>query len=223
MKILSSILPIVVMLQALCGGYTLERTPTKAEIELLSRMVGAGERVYTPLAVSTQVVAGKNYKFRCTYKDEANNVTGSCNIIVYTDLNGNSTLTDIVLLDPRSVSADDFESLVCSGAVQILDCRTAGEYAEGHIDGALLADVKLDSFRETACGLLDKHAPVAVYCRSGKRSLLACSILLDAGFEEVYNLETGIIGWKEAGKPVTPSTEQRTSTCIAKCPARDPS
>ena len=100
----------------------------------------------------------------------------------------------------RSLSAEKFSELV-QGDVQILDARTAEEYAEGHIKGAVLADVKMNNFREVAETKLSKDSPVAVYCRSGRRSLTACDILSKDGYM-VYNLKTGIIGWQEAGLPV---------------------
>lgn len=100
----------------------------------------------------------------------------------------------------KSLSAAKFSELI-RGDVQILDARTAGEYAEGHIGGAVLADVTMDNFREVAVSKLSKDSPVAVYCRSGRRSLTACDILSKEGYS-VYNLKTGIIGWQEAGLPV---------------------
>ena len=38
-----------------------------------------------------------------------------------------------------------------------------------------------------------------VYCRSGKRSYAACEIMKDLGFKNVYNLESGYMGWFENG------------------------
>lgn len=101
----------------------------------------------------------------------------------------------------RSLSAEKFSDTIATG-VQILDVRTAEEYAEGHIEGALQADVKMDNFRDVALSKLTKGSPVAVYCRSGRRSLIACEILSKEGFK-VFNLKTGIIGWQEAGLPVS--------------------
>lgn len=100
----------------------------------------------------------------------------------------------------KSLSAAKFSNLI-HGDIQVLDARTAEEYAEGHIEGAILADVKMGNFREVAVSKLSKDSPVAVYCRSGRRSLMACDILSKEGYK-VYNLKTGIIGWQEAGLPV---------------------
>ena len=107
MKIFSLILSAFLLLQTLCGGYTGERVPTKAEIAIFNKVVGVGETRYTPLAVSTQVVAGTNYKFRCSYEDKVHNVSGNCNIVIYNDLQGNCTLTSIDPLEPENVSAEE--------------------------------------------------------------------------------------------------------------------
>ena len=100
----------------------------------------------------------------------------------------------------KSLSAAKFSNLI-QGDTQVLDARTAEEHAEGHIEGAILADVKMDNFKEVAVSKLSKDSPVAVYCRSGRRSLTACDILSKEGYK-VYNLKTGILGWQEAGLPV---------------------
>ena len=113
-----------------------------------------------------------------------------------------------------NVAADEFEKLIAADNVQVLDCRTIEEYEEGHIQGAVLADVKLENFTEVASGLLSKDAPVAVYCRSGRRSVTACELLSKAGYGKLYNLETGIIGWKEAGKAVCQRDSTQSKTLV---------
>jgi rhodanese-related sulfurtransferase len=40
-----------------------------------------------------------------------------------------------------------------------------------------------------------KDKEVIVYCRSGRRSMLACQILDQMGFKDTYNLEGGILAW----------------------------
>ena len=84
---------------------------------------------------------------------------------------------------------------------QLIDVRTLQEYTEGHLSGATLMDIKDITFA-TLIQRLDKTRPVFVYCRSGKRSLDAAKILNKNKFKTVYNLEGGIISWKEQGKTV---------------------
>lgn len=99
-------------------------------------------------------------------------------------------------------NVDGFEKFVADSRVQLLDVRTAEEYAEGHLDQALNIDVNQSSFLTDATARLDKNRPVAVYCRSGKRSTRAAGMLAEQGYQ-VVNLVGGIIAWKADGKPVT--------------------
>ena len=103
----------------------------------------------------------------------------------------------------ESVTADEFENALYDGHVQLLDVRSADEYAQGHIANAENVDVQQSDFIEKAQAKLDHTNPVYVYCRSGKRSMLAAQKLVKAGFK-VVNLRDGIVGWEDAGKPVLP-------------------
>jgi rhodanese-related sulfurtransferase len=84
---------------------------------------------------------------------------------------------------------------------QLVDVRTLTEYDEGYLPGAILIDIKEPSF-VSLIQQLDRTRPVFVYCRSGKRSMDAANILEKNKFKKVYNLEGGIIAWKEKGKKV---------------------
>lgn len=96
-----------------------------------------------------------------------------------------------------------FEQIIADTAKVIrLDVRTAEEYAEGHIDGAMNIDVLKDDFKDNAITRLPKDKTIAVYCRSGKRSKKAAGILAKQGFN-VIELDCGYIGWTKADKPVT--------------------
>lgn len=102
----------------------------------------------------------------------------------------------------RSVSVEDFESLIADVNVIRLDVRTAEEYAEGHIALAWNIDVKEADFEQKSSTILDKGKTIAVYCRSGNRSKKACDILTQNGYK-VVELSSGIMGWLNAGKAVT--------------------
>lgn len=103
----------------------------------------------------------------------------------------------------ESVTADEFENALYDGHVQLLDVRSVEEYAQGHIANAENIDVQQPDFIDKAQAMLDHTNPVYVYCRSGKRSMLAAQKLVKAGFK-VVNLRDGIVGWEDAGKPVLP-------------------
>ena len=107
---------------------------------------------------------------------------------------------DKQLLAPySSVNVDEFQSLIADPNVQLLDVRTQEEFDEGHIAGAMLVDVNDSAFVEKAIAVLDVQRPVAVYCRSGRRSARAASLLTENHFK-VTNLNGGVMAWQDAGK-----------------------
>ena len=75
----------------------------------------------------------------------------------------------------------------------ILDVRTEEEFAQGHIEGAML--IPDDEIMEKAEGILtDKSQQILVYCRSGRRSKNAASQLVELGYTNVKEFG-GIIDW----------------------------
>lgn len=102
----------------------------------------------------------------------------------------------------ENADVEAFAQLVSNSGVQLLDVRTPEEYTEGHLEGATNIDVNRPDFAEYAKGRLDTARPVAVYCRSGRRSANAAGLLAAEGFT-VTNLKGGIMAWKEKGQRVT--------------------
>ena len=82
---------------------------------------------------------------------------------------------------------EEVDKLPKDGSVTLLDTRTVGEYAGGHIDG--FTNIPVDQLRERL-GELDKSKPVYVICQSGLRSYIACRILSGYGFT-CYNFSGG--------------------------------
>jgi len=76
----------------------------------------------------------------------------------------------------------------------LLDVRTPMEHQIVHIPNSILIDINNPKFAQEV-DKLDKNKSYYVYCRSGNRSFHAGNYMLEAGFEKVYNLEPGIIGW----------------------------
>ena len=107
---------------------------------------------------------------------------------------------DKLMLTPyASVNVDEFQTLIANPNVQLLDVRTQEEFDEGHIAGAMLVDVNDSTFVEKAVAVLDPQREVAVYCRSGRRSARAASLLTENHFK-VTNLDGGVLAWQDAGK-----------------------
>lgn len=93
-----------------------------------------------------------------------------------------------------SVDAATFAVEMAREGVQLVDVRTPAEFAEGHIPGAVNMDVNGAEF-DTQIATLDAERPVALYCRSGRRSKLAADKVAKAGYE-VVELDGGILSWE---------------------------
>ncbi|HRY77613.1 MAG TPA: rhodanese-like domain-containing protein [Candidatus Izemoplasmatales bacterium] len=77
--------------------------------------------------------------------------------------------------------------------VILVDVRTLEEFAAGHIEGAIL--LPLASISAQASTVIpDKKAIYIIYCRSGNRSAQAVDLLVEMGYETLYDMG-GIIDW----------------------------
>ena len=84
----------------------------------------------------------------------------------------------------------------------VLDVRTPEEFAEGHLEGAVLVDFYAADFAEQLAAL-DTDVPYLVYCRSGNRSGQALGVMEQLGFASAVDVDGGIVAWADAGFPVT--------------------
>ena len=83
----------------------------------------------------------------------------------------------------------------------LLDVRDKSEYQEGSLPGAvslpysqIVEDrAKLEKYRQR---------PVIVFCKNGQQGARTCSILRKQGFENIYNLDGGLLAWRTANMPV---------------------
>lgn len=87
------------------------------------------------------------------------------------------------------------EGFETSKKAEILDVRTPDEFNEGYIEGAKLINIQDTSKFMEEIEKLPKDKDYYVYCRSGKRSGMACQLMNKAGIENAYNLEGGILDW----------------------------
>ena len=92
-----------------------------------------------------------------------------------------------------SVEADEFAREIAKEGVQLVDVRTASEYADGHIPNAVNIDVLSSDFAEKIAAL-DKAKTLAIYCRSGRRSKAAAEQAVKLGFK-VVELDGGVLSW----------------------------
>ena len=105
------------------------------------------------------------------------------------------------VLKTAQISPQELNQKLRSGslrAADVLDVRREGEWHAGHI--AAVECRALDTFPH---GLppMDGSRPVAVHCKSGYRSMIACSLLERAGHRNVLNVEGGFDAWHAAELP----------------------
>ena len=104
----------------------------------------------------------------------------------------------------RQLKADEVGSrLAANPAPFVLDVREPQEYTGelGHIAGSVL--IPLRELADRASELIPhKAGPMVVVCRSGVRSTTAAAMLSALGFDEVYNLQGGMIDWNDRRLPV---------------------
>ena len=94
-----------------------------------------------------------------------------------------------------------FAELMNDPNVVVLDVRTAEEFKEGHLEGALNINQAQSDFIEKAKAALPADKTIAVYCRSGRRSASAAERLASEGYKAV-NLKGGIMAWEKAKRPI---------------------
>ena len=92
-----------------------------------------------------------------------------------------------------SLEVDAFGAEIQKPGTQLVDVRTPAEYNSAHIPGAINIDVTADDFEQNI-RVLNKKQPVAVYCRSGRRSKIASEELVKLGYTNVKEFG-GIIDW----------------------------
>lgn len=116
---------------------------------------------------------------------------------------GNSNPQDGAKTKAQTIAIDidvaTFDKMIVEKPGTILDVRTQDEYNRGFIDGSTLIDWYSDDFNQEV-EQLDKNKPVYVYCHVGGRSKSAMKRLNSLGFTEVYNLNGGIVAWRNVHK-----------------------
>lgn len=94
----------------------------------------------------------------------------------------------------QQISQEEAKKLMDTEECIILDVRTATEFSEKHIDGAI--NIDHEELPEKAESMLpDKDALILVYCRTGRRSKIATQTLVDMGYTNVKEFG-GIEDWK---------------------------
>lgn len=97
----------------------------------------------------------------------------------------------------KNITVEELKKKLDSGAkVNLVDVREPHEYAESNLGGKLVPLGKVQTMQVEDLEDM-KEEEVIVYCRSGRRSMMACLVLDQLGFKDTYNLEGGILEWEE--------------------------
>jgi len=111
----------------------------------------------------------------------------------------------LALATLSQITIESLNDRLPGSALQVLDVRREPEWEAGHIAGATWWP--LDNFK-VAPPEIDRNLPVAVHCKGGYRSMIACSLLQRAGFTNVLNLVGGFDAWQQANLPVAKEKEK---------------
>lgn len=97
----------------------------------------------------------------------------------------------------------------------LLDVRTPGEFAGGHISNSINIDWNADD-AESKLKILDPSKTYYVYCMSGGRSASAVNFMKESGFKNIVELNGGIMKWRAASLPeetgAAKTTESKATT-----------
>jgi rhodanese-related sulfurtransferase len=85
----------------------------------------------------------------------------------------------------------------------VVDIRTAEDFKKGHIINA--KNIPMSQIDKGSFSAIEnyKNKPIIVVCDAGTRSSGSANKLFKAGFEDIYNLSSGMGGWLSAKLPTT--------------------
>ncbi|MDP4027571.1 MAG: rhodanese-like domain-containing protein [Gallionella sp.] len=99
----------------------------------------------------------------------------------------------------KNITVAELEAMLQRDDVRLVDVRTDAEVARGKIPQGESLPLHLMPLRLNE---LEKTTPTVFYCQMGGRSAQAAAFAVANGFSKVYNLQSGIAAWMQAGLPV---------------------
>ena len=99
----------------------------------------------------------------------------------------------------KDITQEDLTQLN-TDQIQLLGVRTPNELKKGVMKGAKMINFYDKDFKSKVVAKFNKNNPLYIYCAAGGRSSKASSLLVMAGFKDVYNLEGGYRKWNKKTK-----------------------
>ncbi len=93
----------------------------------------------------------------------------------------------LAAIPPGVVHGQAAHQLVAAG-VKVVDVRTASEFSEGHVPGAV--NIPFDEMGRRSSEIGPASTPVLLYCHSGRRSEIAGQTLREKGFTQLYDMKS---------------------------------
>jgi len=109
---------------------------------------------------------------------------------------------------PVDVVVEETRRMVDSGPEELIlvDVRNVTDYDAAHIKGAI--SMPLANFSNSTAAL-NKSDKIMVYSEDGANNTLATTLLLEQGFERVYNVVGGINAWNASGYPQVSTADEK--------------
>lgn len=101
----------------------------------------------------------------------------------------------------KNINAHTFYTMLQEQPGILLDVRTTREFRNGHLPESGQLNYYDRDFR-TRLELLPKDSPIYLYCNTGYRSERAARMLAQAGYNQVYNMQYGIMEWNYRRLPI---------------------
>jgi len=96
----------------------------------------------------------------------------------------------------NNLEPQDWKAQLNTDDAVILDVRTPEEHNQEVIPNSRLLNIQESNHFIDKVQEFDKNKKYMVYCHAGGRSAVACKLMKQLGFNDVYNLKGGITEWK---------------------------
>lgn len=97
----------------------------------------------------------------------------------------------------NNLTPEEFRNgIINTPAAILIDVRTRAEYEQKSLPEAINIDYLAYDFWDIL-EKIDPNSPCFVFCRSGRRSIRACTLMKNGGFTKIYNLDGGLKVWNE--------------------------